>query len=294
MVHNIDTGTASPIKQHAYRLAPYKRDLVQQDLDYMLEIGAIEPAVSDWSSPVVSVAKEGGEQRLCIDYQKVNAVIRTDAYPIPRIEDCIDCIGRAYYVSQFDLLKGYWQVPLTDRAKEVSAFTTHNALYRCCVLPFGMKNAPASFQRLMNQVTMGLNSVVTYLDDVVVFSDSWEGHVDHIRELFACLTEASLVVNLSKCEFGQGQVMYLGHRVGRGEVLPRLAKVKAIMDFPAPRICRQLMRILEMCGFYHTFVPNFAFATITAPLTDLLHKGVKWVWALECKVAREGEGYTLL
>ena len=282
-VHDVDTGTAAPIKQHAYRLAPQKRALVQQELDYMLEIGAIEPTVSEWSSPVVLVMREGATPRLCIDYRKVNAVTRSDAYPIPRMEDCIDRIGQAQWVSKFDLLKGYWQVPLTDHAKEVSAFTTHDALYACNVLPFGMKNAPASFQRLMNQVTRGLGNVVTYIDDVVVFSDSWESHIGHIRSLFTRLAEASLVVNLAKCEFGKGQVTYLGHRVGRGEVLPRSAKVQAIMDFPVPQNRRQLMRILGMCGFYRKFVPNFA--TVTAPLTNLLQKGTKWLWSSECQSA---------
>lgn len=132
-------------------------------------------------------------------------------------------------------------MPLSEHARVVSAFTTYDALYACRVLPFGMKNAHACFQRLMNQVTRGLENVVTYIDDVVVFSDSLESHVEHLRALFARLAEAGLVVNLPKCEFGQGQVTYLGHRVGRGEVLPRSAKVQAIVDFPAPQTWRQLM-----------------------------------------------------
>ena len=279
-VHDLDTGSSAPIKQHPYRLSPPKRDLVQQEIDYMLSIGVIEQAVSAWSSPVVLVGKEGGAHRLCIDYRKVNAITRTDAYPIPRIEDCIDQVGRARYVSKFDLLKGYWQVPMTKHAKEVSAFVTPAAQYVCRVLPFGMKNAPACFQRLMNTITQGLCNVVTYIDDVVVFSDSWGEHMEHVGEFFSRLAEAGLVVNLPKCEFGKGQVTYLGHAVGRGKVLPRAAKVRAIADFPVPETRRQLMRILGMAGFYRKFVPNFA--TVTTPLTELLRKGVKWRWSVEC------------
>lgn len=116
----------------------------------------------------------------CIDFRKVNNVTKTDAYPIPRLEDCIDKIGNAHFVSKFDLLKGYWQVPLTDRAKSVSAFVTSEALYLCRVLPFCMKNAPATFQRLMNRVTTGLKNVVTYIDDVV-HSSSWSDHLSQIE-----------------------------------------------------------------------------------------------------------------
>lgn len=283
--HDVDTGTAAPIKQHPYRLNPQKREIVRQELEYMLAIGAIEPGVSEWSSPVVLVAKDGGAHRLCIDYRKVNAVTRTDAYPIPRIEDCIDSIGHANFVSKFDLLKGYWQVPLSSRAREASAFATHDSLYCCRVLPFGMKNAPATFQRLMNFVTAGLPNVVTYIDDVVVYSCVWKDHMRTIGDLFQRLADAGLVVNLPKCEFGKGQVTYLGHRVGRGQVLPRSAKVQAIVDFPCPQNRRELMRILGMSGFYRKFVPNFA--TVTAPLTDLLKKGTKWVWSEACQVALE-------
>lgn len=166
--------------------------------------------------------------RPCIDYRKVNNVTKTDAYPILRLEDCTDKIGSAQFVSKFDLLKCYWQVPLTEWAKEVSAFVTPECLYRCQVLPFGMKNAPATFQRLMNLVTSGLQSTVTYLDYVVCYSFSWSDHIEHMRKLFEWLQEAGLVINLPKCEIGKGQVTYLGHQVGQGCMRPRTANVQAI------------------------------------------------------------------
>lgn len=228
LTHDMDTGDVVPIKQHPYRLHPKKWAQVREELAYMMEIGAIQPGLSEWSSPLVIVRKPDGSLRLCIDFRKLNNVTRTDAYPIPRPEDCIDRIGKAQYVSKFDLLKGYWQVPLSERAKEVSAFVTPECLYRCQVLPFGMKNAPATFQRLMNKVTAGLDYVVTYIDDVVVHSSSWSSHVEHIRQLFQRLGEAGLVVNLPKCEIGEGQVTYLGHRVGQGAVMPRAAKVQPL------------------------------------------------------------------
>ena len=282
-LHDVDTGAAEPVKQHPYRYPPHKKLTIQEEVDYMLQIGVIERADSPWSSPVVLAAQEGRADRLCVDYRKVNGVTKGDAFPIPRLEDCIDQVGHAKYVTKVDLLKGYFQVPLTERASEISAFVTHDGLYRFKVLPFGMKNAPATFQRLMNAVTQGLGNTVTYLDDVVTYSDTWDEHVVHIRALLERLAEAGLVVNLSKCEFGKGRVTYLGHQVGCGAVLPRAAKVQAIVNFPTPRTRTQLMRVLGMCGFYRRFVPNFA--AVTAPLTNLLRKEVKWAWTDECQEA---------
>ncbi|KAL2089275.1 hypothetical protein ACEWY4_013963 [Coilia grayii] len=282
-VHDVETGNAPPIKQHPYRLHPSKLACVREELQYMMDIGAVEPAQSEWSSPIVLIPKPDGSARFCIDYRKVNAVTKTDAFPIPRLEDCIDQIGRAKFVSKFDLLKGYWQVPLSDNAKEVSAFVTPDGLYRCLVLPFGMKNAPATFQRLMNSITSGLSNVVTYIDDVVAYSDTWPEHLGHIKQLFVRLEEAGLVINLPKCELGKGQVTYLGHQVGQGLVSPKAAKVQAILDIPAPQTRRQLMRLLGMCGFYRKFVPNFA--AVTEPLTNLLQKGVKFQWSERCQSA---------
>lgn len=180
----------------------------------MLHIRAIEHGQSEWSSPVVLVLKPHETLRPCIDYRKVNHVTKADAFPIPRLEDCIDRIGRAEVVYKLDLWKGYWQLLLTPQAKEISAFLTPYGLYVCNMLPFGMKNVPSTFQRLMNTITNGLSSVVTYIDDVVVHSSFLEEYLTTLRKLFERLLEAGLVINLPKCEFGKGQVTYLGYHVG--------------------------------------------------------------------------------
>lgn len=281
--HEVQVGGAVPIKQHPYRLSPYKLSLVKEELTYMQEIGAVEPGQSEWSSPVVLVPKPDQSWRLCIDYRKVNQVTQTDAFPIPRLEDCIDRIGQARYVSKIDLLKGYWQVPLSVSAKQVSAFTTPDGLYVCNVLPFGMKNAPATFQRLMGRVIAGLTNVVVYIDDAVAYSDSWPEHVGLLQQVLERLQQAGLVANLEKCEIGKAQVTYLGHVVGQGQVLPRRAKIQAIVDLPTPNTRREVMQVLGMCGFYRRFVPNFS--TVAEPLTSLLKKGVKFVWTSGCEKA---------
>ena len=282
-VHDVDVGDSLPIKQHPYRLNPRKKHQVQTELQYMLDCGIVEPSQSCWSSPVVLVPKPDGSQRFCIDYRKVNAVTKPDSFPLPRIEDCIDQVGSAKFITKLDLMKRYWQVPLSRRAKEVSVFVTPQGLFQCRVMPFGMRNAPATFQRLMTDVIAGLDNVVVYIDDILVFSNTWSDHLAYMRDLFDRLTKAGLVVNLAKCEFAKATVTYLGHEVGRGHVVPRQAKVQAIVEFPAPSSKKEVMRFLGMCGFYRKFVPNFS--DLVAPLTDLLKKGIKFEWSSSCEIA---------
>ena len=284
-VHDVDVGDASPIKQHPYRLNPSKLAKVREEVQFMLDNDIIEPSQSSWSSPIVMVPKPDGSQRFCIDYRKVNAVSKTDSFPIPRLEDCIDRVGNSAFVSKIDLLKGYWQVPMTDRAKEISAFATPDGLFQCKVMPFGMKNAPATFQRLTNQVIAGLDHCVVYIDDILVYSDTWDDHIQHLKLLFDRLQKANLVINLAKSEFAKAKVTYLGHVVGQGQVLPREAKVEAILGFPIPQNKKELLRFLGMAGFYRKFVPNFS--TVANPLTNLLKGKVKYVWSDECQRAFE-------
>ena len=213
----------------------------------------------------------------------MNSVTKTDSYPIPRIDDCIDKVGSAKVVSKFDLLKGFWQVPLTERAKEISAFVTPDGLFQYKVMPFGMKNSPATFQRLISHVTSGLQGCEAYIDDVIIYSETWEEHLDIMRRFFHRLSEAQLTVNLAKCEFGKATVTFLGHVVGQGSVKPIDAKVEVICKFPTPMGKKQLMRFLGMAGYYRKFCPNFS--VIAEPLTHLLGKRVPFVWTPACDKA---------
>ena len=144
--HDVIVEGSKPVKQHPYRMNPLKQKYLQDEVKYLLENDFIEPSQSNYSSPCILVPKSNGTYRMCTDYRKVNSVTKTDSFPIPRSDDCIDKVGNSKYVTKFDLLKGFWQVPLTDRAKEVSAFATPNGLYQYRVMPFGMKNSPAMFQ----------------------------------------------------------------------------------------------------------------------------------------------------
>ena len=236
---------------------------------------------SSWASPCVLVPKPDGSIRYCTDYRKVNVLSKTDSFPIPRMEDCIDRIGNAKYITKCDLLKGYWCVPLTERAKEISAFVTPDGLYQYKVMPFGMKNSQATFQRLMNICLKDLEGVEVYVDDIVIFSDTWEEHLKRLEQVLFRLKEANLTVNLSKSDFVKAKVIYLGHVVGHGVVTPIKAKVKSIIDYPVPENKKSLMRFLGMAGYYRKFCKNFS--EVTAPLTELLKKNVKYHWSETCQ-----------
>ena len=272
-----------PIKQPPYRLNLTKTQYLRGEVKYLLENDLIEPSNSNWSSPCILIPKPDGSYRMCTDYRKVNNITKSDTFPIPRIDDCIDKIGSATFVSKFDLLKGFWQVPLTDQAKEISAFTTPFGLFQYKVMPFGMKNSPATFQRLVNSVLSGLDNCEAYIDDVIVYNNNWEDHIETIRKLFIRLRDAKLTVNLAKCDFGCGSVTYLGHIVGKGQVRPIDAKIKVISEFPQPETKKQLMRFLGMAGFYRKFCPNFS--SVSSPLTRLLCKKIEFIWTDECQKA---------
>ena len=182
--HDVDVGDSAPIKQHPYRVSPMKKELLDKEVQYMLKNDIIEESQSNWSSPCILVPKHDGGFRFCTDFRKVNDKTKSDSFPIPRIADCIDQIGNAKFVSTFDMLKGYWQVPLTQRAREISAFVTPSGLYQYKVMPFGMKNAPATFQRMVNKLVRDIDGCEGYIDDVVIYSDDWSDHIRQIKRFF--------------------------------------------------------------------------------------------------------------
>ena len=281
--HDVDVGDSAPIKQHPYRVSPMKKELLDKEVQYMLKNDIIEESQSNWSSPCILVPKHDGGFRFCTDFRKVNDKTKSDSFPIPRIADCIDQIGNAKFVSTFDMLKGYWQVPLTQRAREISAFVTPSGLYQYKVMPFGMKNAPATFQRMVNKLVRDIDGCEGYIDDVVIFSDNWSDHIRQIERFFQIMLEAKLTINLMKSEFSKATVKYLGHIVGQGQVRPLDAKIQTIVKFPIPTSRKELARFLGMAGYYRNFCLNFS--DIAAPLTNLLSKKVKFVWTDDCQLA---------
>ncbi|CAM4520045.1 unnamed protein product [Caretta caretta] len=245
----------------------------------MLQMGVILPSGSAWASPVVLVPKPDGEIHFCVDYRKLDAVTRPDNIPMPRTDELLEKLGRAQFISTLDLTKGYWQVPLDESAKERSAFTTHLGLYEFNVLPFGLRNAPATFQRLVDGLLAELGEyAVAYLDDVAIFLDSWADHLEHLQKVLERIREAGLTVKAKKCQIGLNRVTYLGHQVGQGTISPLQAKVDTIQKWPVPKSKKQVQSFLGLAGYYRRFVPQYS--QIAAPLTDLTKKkqpnAVQW------------------
>ena len=281
--HTVDVADAQPIRLPAYRLPQTSVQVVREELDKMLESGVIEPSNSPWAAPIVLVKKKDGGVRFCVDYRRLNAVTRFDAFPLPIIEEIIDDLGNAAFISTLDLTKGYWQIPLTPDARDKTAFITPMGTFQFTVMPFGLKNAPATFQRMIQGILAGTELFARgYIDDIVIHSNTWEEHLEHLTEIFGRLHDANLSVRPSKCSIGNAQVNFLGHVVGTGHVRPMLSKVEAVDNFPEPITKKQVRSFLGLCGYYRKFISNFS--TIAFALTK---KGrpSKIVWSTECDVA---------
>ncbi|KAK3090518.1 hypothetical protein FSP39_012438 [Pinctada imbricata] len=268
--HRIRTTTETPISQKPYRIPYAKQEQVKKALNDMLEQGQITQSKSPWSSPIVLVNKPDGSLRMCIDYRKLNEVTISDAYPVPRISDILEKVGNAKYLSRFDLTKGYWQVPLSEDTREKSAFVTPYGLYEFTVMPFGMKTSPATFIRLMNSVLQNADHVVAYFDDLVVYSDEWNTHLEDIERVVIKLQEAGLTIRPSKCKLGSDRIECLGHIVGNGTIQPDPNKVRAVEEFPLPITKTNLKSFLGLTGYYRQYIGKYA--EISVVLTEMLKK----------------------
>ena len=270
-MHYINSESAQPVKLPPYHIPHAYREAVSKELKEMLEAGIIEKSRSEWASPIVVVPKKSGEIRLCVDYRRLNSVTRGDAYPMPRIDDLIDSIGGAKFITTIDLNRGYWQVPVAEQDRSKTAFTTPQGLFQFTVMPFGLSGAPATFQRMMDTLIDGLESfTAAYLDDLVIYSETWEDHLEHIQQVFQRLTANNLTAKLAKCQFGMQQCRYLGHVVGNGQVQPEESKLQAVECYTIPSTKKQVRAFLGLTGYYRRFIPDYA--TVVTPLTDLTKK----------------------
>ncbi|XP_078793179.1 uncharacterized protein LOC144987743 [Oryzias latipes] len=284
--HKVHLKEDAVPRRRYYRIPERLVVKLEKEIELMLKLGVIEPSTSGWCSPVVLVPKKDGSLRFCIDFRYLNAVSKIQSYPMPRIDELLERVGKSKFITTLDLSKGYWQVALAQETKELTAFTTPYGKFQFKVMPFGLQGAPATFQRLMDEILRDVPQfAAAYLDDVIIFSHSWRDHMSHLRHVLHLIKAAGLTINPGKCVVAQQQVEYLGHVVGQGLVKPRVGKVEAIQEYPIPTTKKKVRAFVGLVGWYSKFIPHFA--DRAAVLTDLTRASApnKVVWTEDCDAA---------
>lgn len=283
VLHEIPVTSQIPINSKTYRYPEVHKDEVNKQITKMLEQNIIEPSTSPWNSPVWVVPKKmdaSGEKkwRIVIDYRKLNEITIGDSYPLPNISDILDQLGHSKYFSVIDLTSGFHQIEMSPKDASKTAFSTPTGHYQFKRMPFGLKNSPASFQRLMNTVLAGIQNIkcFVYLDDIVVFADNLENHNKKLKEIFSRLSQFNLKIQPDKCEFLRKEVAYLGHIITEQGVKPCPEKIAAVLNFSTPKSPKEIKSFLGLAGYYRKFIPNFS--KITLPLVKLLRKNVNYEW----------------
>ncbi|XP_071057611.1 uncharacterized protein [Onthophagus taurus] len=272
--HDIALKEERIIRTKPYSQSPRVREIIDEEIDKMLNLGVIKPSDSPYSSPMIIIEIEGKEPRPVIDYRALNAISIPQQHPIPNIEACVERCSNAKYLSLIDVVRAYWQIGMTERASKYAAFITHRGVFEPVTLPFGLQSAPFSFQRLMDKILEGYNEFAEpYLDDIAIHSMTWKDHLKHLRLVFTAMHKAGLTIKAKKCEWGKAQVVYLGHKIGQGYRTPSEAKVAAIKEFRRPVTKKDIRIFLGITGYYNHYIPNYA--EIVSPLTDALRKGAK-------------------
>ena len=285
--HTINTGNAKPIKQAARRpprtLAGKENEIIQEQI----KTGVIRESTSPWASPMVYVMKKDGSIRPCVDYRKLNDSTLKDAYPLPRIDDCLDNFGNAKFFSTLDLQSGYWQISVAEEDKPKTAFVTRSGLYEYNTMPFGLCNAPSTFQRCMELIFRGLQwkVVLIYLDDIIIFSETFKTHLERINMVFERLRSAGFKLKPSKCELFREGVTFLGHSITSSGIKPSPDKVKVVNNWKRPQTVTQVRSFLGFASYYRRYIKNFSVRA--APLNRLLEAGQAFVWTDDCENAFE-------
>ena len=278
IMHHIDTGDARPVRQPLRRYPPAHQEAISQHVNNMLKQGTIEPASSPWASNVVLVKKKDGSLRCCIDYRQLNSVTKKDAYPLPRVDACLDAMASATLFSTFDLRSSYHQVVVSPEDRDKTTFICPRGMYRYRTMPFGLCNAGATFQRLMDVVMSGLHLDIclVYLDDIILFSRTVEEHLERLVRILARLHSAGLKLKPEKCSLMQRSVSFLGHVVSGAGIATDPDKTKAVSEWPVPATVKDVRSFLVLAGYYRRFVRGFA--EMAAPLHALTKKDCTFEW----------------
>lgn len=284
--HHINLTDDTPIKDSPRRVPMYKRDEVQEQVKKLEEQGLIEKSDSPYSAQTVLVKKKSGKWRMCVDYRKLNEKTIKDAYPLPRIEDNLDSLAGARMFSTLDCNMAYHQIELEEKDKIKTAFATPlGGLYHYVTMPFGLCNAPATFQRVAEKALEGLQwkIAVLYLDDIIVFSHDFESHIKNLELVLDRMITAGLKLKPSKCTFFQSETNFLGHVISENGVKTDPSKVEVIKNLKSPICLKELRSFLGLTSYYRKFIKDYS--EIAQPLYVLTKKNVPWTWSAECETA---------
>lgn len=284
--HSINTQGAAPIKQTQYIISPYVQKDVHTEIDRLLAIGAIFPCTSPWNYPVIAVRKPTGKIRLCIDARKLNALTLKDAYPQPQLNRILGQLTGTHVLSSIDFSDAYHQVELDDDSKLKTAFSVSGkGFFAYSRMPFGLCNSGATLCRLVDQV-LGCDlepHVFVYMDDVIIATTTVEHHFELLRIIARRLSAAGLTISPEKSRFCMKRLKYLGHIIGEGVVRPDPSRCESIANYPTPLNAKDVRRLMGMANWYRRFLPDYA--AITAPIYNLLRKGVKFEWSAQADKA---------
>ncbi len=279
--HKIELIENSVPKKKQYRLTPRELRIMNTQIEELLRKGLIRPSDSPFGAPVVFARKSDGSLRMCIDYRSLNRITKSNRYPLPNIQEIFDTIGRAKYFTKLDLKSGYHQFKMEVNSIQYTGFITPFGHYEWLVMPFGLSNAPSTFQSAMNEILKEyLNKiVVVYLDDIVIFSDTLEDHKKHVRMILDILKKNKLCIAKKKCDWVKNEIAYLGHRIGNGMISPDDQKIEIIKEWKRPVNMKEVQKFLGFANYYNKFIKNFA--EIAKPLFLLTRKNVKFTWKVE-------------
>ena len=271
------TRDEEPTQARGPRLSPKEKEAERAEVEKMFKANVVEETRGKWSSPVLMVKKPDQTIRFCIDFRQLNRKTVKDPYPLPRIDESLDKLGKAKWFSSFDLAAGYWQVPLDPESREKTGFTVAGlGRFHFLVVPMGLTNAPAHFQRAMDSLLAGLCECLVYLDDVLIYTATVDEHLAALENYFARLAKAGLLLKWKKCNLLKNEVKFLGYRVSADGVRVDPDRIKAISEMAEPKTVTEVRRFVAMCNYVRQFIEQFA--GIAEPLHELTRQGAKWVW----------------
>ena len=285
VVHRITLQpSTAPVSVRPYRYPYFQKNEIEQQVSDLLSAGLIRPSTSPYSSPVLLVKKKDGTWRLCVDYRALNSNTVRDRFPIPTIEELLDELGCASWFSKLDLWQGFHQILMEEHDVEKTAFRTHNGHFEYLVMPFGLCNAPSTFQSAMNRLLQPFlrRFATVFFDDILIYSDSLSSHIQHLETVFRTLQQNEFFLKRSKCLFAQESIEYLGHIVFGKGVKPEPSKIQAMVRWPTPSTAKELRAFLGLTGFYRKFIKNYA--AMASPLTKLLCTDA-FQWTPESQIA---------